>query len=418
METRLEKGKQIAKAGKVREKAGTWLVPSQSRTGTGYVVKFTPDGYTCDCPDYEFRHQDCKHIYAVCVVVTQRETVTERVERVAANGAKTVTTKTVTVEKRGTYPQNWPAYNKAQTEEKHTFLRLLADLCSGIEEPAQPATGRRHLPLRDMLFCAALKVYSTVSGRRAQCDLQDACDKGYIARVPHFNSVFNTFEREDLTAILERLIVTSSAPLAAVEQDFAVDSTGLTTTRFVRWYDAKYGDEMAQHEWIKLHLMCGVKTNIVTSVLATHGSANDSPILPLLVGQTAARFTMRDVSADKGYISKRNLQEIMSRGAQPYIPFKSNATGGATKGTTLWKRLYHFYEFQRETFLAHYHKRSNVETTFHMIKSKFGDALRSKTQVAQFNEAMCKVLCHNICVVIQSMHELGISPDFGAAQAA
>ena len=59
-----------------------------------------------------------------------------------------------------------------------------------------------------------------------------------------------------------------------------------------------------------------------------------------------------------------------------------------------------------------------METTFHMIRSKFGDALRSKTQVAQFNEAMCKVLCHNICVVIQSMHELGISPDFGTAAAA
>ena len=332
METRLEKGKQIAKAGKVREKAGTWLVPSQSRNGTGYVVKFTPDGYTCDCPDYEFRHQDCKHIYAVCVVVTQRETVTERVEQVAANGAKTVTTKTVTVEKRVTYPQNWPAYNKAQTEEKHTFLRLLADLCASIEEPAQPATGRRHLPLRDLLFCAALKVYSTVSGRRAQCDLQDACDKGYIARVPHFNSVFNTFEREDLTAILERLIVTSSAPLAAVEQDFAVDSTGLTTTRFVRWYDAKYGEQMAQHEWIKLHLMCGVKTNIVTSVEVSGRNDHDSPFLIPLVNDTAQNFTLKEVSADKAYSSRNNLRAIRDHRAVPYIPFKISSTGTGLVG--------------------------------------------------------------------------------------
>ena len=175
---------------------------------------------------------------------------------------------------------------------------------------------------------------------------------------------------------------------------------------------------MAHHVWIKLHLACGVKTNIVTSVVATEGNMNDSPVLPLLLAQTSRTFTMRDVSADKGYISKANLAAIVGYGAHPYIPFKSNATGGAEKGTTLWKRMYHYYNFQRETFLAHYHKRSNVETTFHMIKSKFGDALRSKTQVAQFNEALCKVLCHNICVVIQSMHELGVSPDFGAAQAA
>ncbi|HEV2123952.1 MAG TPA: transposase, partial [Chloroflexota bacterium] len=182
---------------------------------------------------------------------------------------------------------------------------------------------------------------------------------------------FRCFENEDVTEVLERLITASSAPLAAVEHDFAADSTGLTTTRFVRWYDAKYGEEMAHHIWIKLHLMCGVKTNIVTSVLATKGTAGDSPVLPLLVGQTAQRFTLHEVSADMAYSSKANLQEIVWRGAEPYIPFKSNATGGAEKGTTLWKRLFHFYSYQRDTFLAHYHKRSNVESTFHMINSVF-----------------------------------------------
>jgi len=32
--------------------------------------------------------------------------------------------------------------------------------------------------------------------------------------------------------------------------------------------------------------------------------------------------------------------------------------------------------------------------------------------VAQVNELLCKVLCHNLCVVIQSMYELGIDPTF------
>ena len=53
-----------------------------------------------------------------------------------------------------------------------------------------------------------------------------------------------------------------------------------------------------------------------------------------------------------------------------------------------------------------------------MMKRKFGDALRSKTQVAQFNEMLCKVLAHNVCCVIQSMHELGVNPDFARVQAA
>lgn len=70
--------------------------------------------------------------------------------------------------------------------------------------------------------------------------------------------------------------------------------------------------------------------------------------------------------------------------------------------------------FNREAFLAHYHKRSNVESTFSAIKAKFGDALRSKTHTAQVNEALCKVLCHNICVLVGSIYELGIESTFWA----
>jgi hypothetical protein len=68
--------------------------------------------------------------------------------------------------------------------------------------------------------------------------------------------------------------------------------------------------------------------------------------------------------------------------------------------------------FRREEFLQHYHKRSNVESTFSMMKRKFGDSLRSKTDVAMVNETLCKILCHNLVVLIHEMHELGIDPVF------
>ncbi len=61
-----------------------------------------------------------------------------------------------------------------------------------------------------------------------------------------------------------------------------------------------------------------------------------------------------------------------------------------------------------------YHKRSNVESTFAMIKAKFGERLKSKSKMAQTNEILCKILCHNICVVVQSIYELGIEPHFWA----
>ena len=54
-----------------------------------------------------------------------------------------------------------------------------------------------------------------------------------------------------------------------------------------------------------------------------------------------------------------------------------------------------------------------------MIKGKFGSQLRSKSDTGQINEALCKVLAHNICVLVQATHELGIeSVFFAPAQAA
>jgi len=160
-----------------------------------------------------------------------------------------------------------------------------------------------------------------------------------------------------------------------------------------------------------MHLTCGTSTHIVTSDELSSARMHDSPYFKTLVEQTAkAGFTMREIRADKGYISSDNLQTVIDHGATPYIPFKTNTTGKS--GSELWLRLFHYNNFKREAFLTPYHKRSNVETTFSMIKAKFGERLRSKTETAQVNEALCKVRCHNLCVVIQSMYELGIAPEF------
>lgn len=86
-------------------------------------------------------------------------------------------------------------------------------------------------------------------------------------------------------------------------------------------------------------------------------------------------------------------------GAVPYIPFRSNATG-TSRGSSTWRKMYHYFMYNQKEFMQHYHKRSNVETTMHMIKTEFGGNLRSKEKTSQVNELLAKVLCHNICVVI------------------
>jgi transposase len=166
--------------------------------------------------------------------------------------------------------------------------------------------------------------------------------------------------------------------------------------------------------------MCGVKTHIVTSAEATSHFSADNAQLPVLVKKTAETFDINEVSADKAYTDRRNLWAVQAVGGTAYIPFRSNSTGLGDhhhKFDNLWNRMFHFYNFNREAFLAHYHKRSNVETAFSMIKAKFGGAVRAKSPVAQVNEVLCKILCHNICVLIQSIYELGLEPTFWTVEA-
>jgi transposase len=404
--SRQQRGLELAATRSIRQKGGIWVVPSQVGTGT-YNVHIMPKIASCTCPDFETRGVTCKHIFAVTYVMKREQ---------HADGSETVT-KTLTVTattERTTYPQNWPAYNAAQTNEKSKFQSLLADLCSGIEEPQTRKMGRPSLPLSDAIFSATFKVYSTVSGRRFMTDLREAETNGFISKAPHYNSIFNYLENPELTSILHTLITQSSLPLRSVETGFAVDSSGFVTSRFVRWYDHKYGQVRQQHDWVKCHLMCGVKTNIVTAVEIHDRNANDSPLLPAMVETTARNFKMSEVSADKGYASKANADAVTKAGATPFIAFASHHRGN---GGGTWEKMYHYFSFRRTEFLQHYHKRSNVESTFSMMKRKFGDGLRSKTDVAMVNETLCKVLCHNLVVLIHEMYELGIDPVFWTAAA-
>ena len=309
---------------------------------------------------------------------------------------------------RKTYPQDWPAYNAAQTSEKDTFMVLLADLCSNIPQP-EYSFGRPRLSLADMVYTGATKVYSGFSARRFDCDVRDACRHGFIGAPPSFNSVNRYIASPELTEVIIDLIERSSEPLGVVESDFAADSTGFSTCRFDRWYDAKWGKEKVQRKWLKAHIVTGARTNIVTAVEITPSNIHDSPVLPGLLNCTAERFTMAEVSADKAYLSEANLSHIESLGAAPYIPFKSNTTG---RGSPMWRRLHAYFTLNEAAWKNHYHKRSNVETTFSMVKGKFGDSVRSKSETGQINEVLLKFLCHNICVLIHAMHELGVTPSF------
>ncbi|HEY4188586.1 MAG TPA: transposase [Polyangia bacterium] len=399
---RQEKGRALARDKRIKRIAGaTWAVPSQGGA-TAYLVNEM--AATCSCPDYETRRVKCKHMWAVEIVKTVET---------AADGTQ-VTTESVKIVRK-TYTQNWSAYNAAQVAEKETAMTLLRSLCEGVQTPARKVRGRKPVAYSDAAYAMTMKVWTTVSGRRANGDINACAEDGHLSREVSYNSLFDYFDKPEMTPILTGLVEASAAPLASVETAFAVDSTGFSTSVYRRWFDAKYGKEMAESTWLKAHAMVGTTTNVVTSINVTDSSGADSPELPALVASTARRFTMAEVSADKAYLGHANLAAIEAIGAVPFVPFKSNSRSA---GSPAWRRMWGLFMYRQDEFLAAYHKRSNVEATFSAIKRKFGGSVRSKKFTAQVNEVLCKVLCHNLSCLVMAMHELGIEPDFGGGKVA
>ena len=416
---RQQRGIAIAAITPLKETKVGYSVPSQSGNGS-YIVRFDDaDNPACSCPDFALRDARCKHIYAVELALMREDNPAQSPDWAGkAKKAETV--------KKPTYPQDWPRYNQYQVNEEEVAKKLLRTLCDSIEQPAQ-GRGRPKMPLGDMVFAVTAKVFSTMSVRRSMTGMRNATDNGHLDKTPSITSMFRYLENPAVTPILQKLIEDSAGPLRGLEEDFAVDSSGFSTSVFDRHFDFKWGTKgkrkqpHRQAKFITAHIACGVRSNIVTAAIVRTDRSHDSVHLPELLRRTAGNFSIRNFLGDLGYLSTKNFEEIVAAGATPRIPFKRNSKARQSQkkpgpGADLWERLYHEFSLQREAWLNEYRPRSNVETCFSMAKLKFGGFVRSKTEVAQINEVYAKLLCHNLSVLVRIMYTLGITPTWDSGE--
>jgi transposase len=390
MEARKLRGAAIAEAGGLQKMGDhLWVVPSQSHAGK-WVVDHSGDEPTCTCPDYEKRSAFCKHIFAIEI------------------HERRLTMPTDTPTERKTYTQDWPAYNAAQVNERDHFLQLLHGICQGITMPEQTGRGRPKTPLADVVFAMAIKVYEGKSGRRASSVIRDCAKDGLIDKPVSYNTISDYMRKSELTPLLRVLVQESAAPLAGLETTVAVDSSGFGTSTYDRWFDQKWGKSKKRRKFVKAHAACGTRTNVCTDLVVN--DRGDATQMETLLDGTAKHFRMEEVSADKAYSSKANLAATMAHGAVPYIPFKEGTT--AKNGPAIWRKMFHYFQYKREDFDAAYHRRSNVETLFGVVKGKFGSSVRAKDEAAQVNEVYLKFIAHNIVVLVSAIYEFGLIPEF------
>lgn len=321
-------------------------------------------------------------------------------------------------EKRTYSQESWSLYEKACSQEKLMFLRILKDAVDYMNlEYKYKGNGRPQIFYDDLIKALCIKAYHQYSSWRLESELKIARAMGIIEQIPK-RSTLNKYNKDaKITEMLHRLYKIIAEPLAEIEVYFSPDATGIRNAygndRWIKIRHTKKEKNKAR-EYTKLHIISGIKTNCICSVRITRGIAHESPYFKPLLKDTAKIFTIRELSADAGYLSKDNVNAIAKMGAVPFIMGKKNVNV-PMKGYSSWGMMLRLWKNHQMFFAEHYHRRSNVESTFSALKRKFGDFCRCKQPESQENEILAKIVCFNACVLAESLLSYDLKGGFIAS---
>ncbi len=316
-----------------------------------------------------------------------------------------------------TYSQDWPLYQQASSQEKLMFFRILKDAVDYLMiDYEYSGNGRPPVYYADILKSLCIKAYHNYSSWRLESELKIARAMGIIDDVYKRPTLMKYMQDERITKLLQKLIKIIAQPIAPIEVYFAADATGISNMYGnTRWMKIRHTKEemRKRREYSKLHIISGVKTNIICSAKVTKGAVNESPHFKALLDDTAKIFSVKEVLADAGYLSKENVKAVEAIGAVPFIMGKKRVNVPGRRGNmSAWGAMLRLWKNHQMYFAEHYHKRSNVESTFGALKRKFGDFCRCKKLVSQENEILSKIVCFNAAVLSEALLSFDLKCEF------
>lgn len=292
-----------------------------------------------------------------------------------------------------------------------TFLAWLNALCKTVDDRL-PAARRPRVRTGDVIFCLVVKVMLRQSYSLLDSLFHELNSEGYVEQLPARSTLANYLNDARLTPVLEKLIGRSSTPLRDTETHFAVDSTPFRLHQFAITVDKKTGKKVERRTWIRLHVICSVTTGIITAARATSRFVAEQRVFePLLRDTAALGFNIQGVSGDKNYLSRRHVELVRDMGATPYLTFKKNSRK-KEGDSAAWVESFDRYRSASAEDLQRYRERSMVEATFSAIKRRTGWYIESKSETAQYNEALCKALSRNLIVLCQHMNMINTDKGF------
>jgi hypothetical protein len=500
-DARAHRGAVIAATSRLRRKGDVWTVPSQSGK-RDYKVN-VQDG-TCECADFAELPKLCKHRLGVLFTIL-RETDGPSGRRLVIEALKT-RPKAKFVDTRDPVVENVVAEHL-----KLALLKLARSLFLLAPEPvrridqktgALQRRGRPRIPIADVLTIAlAMQVYRRPwkQLKEVLLRLQEAklIAVGPDGKLPHPNSIARWIEDKRLTAVILEILRYSALVLLArgmdgrtefevedvakvplhakdeakdlseeFEKTYAIDGSGLATTRGSNWFGKRLDDFAKKAEadavkeareeaeargerlpqikkivakarkaakkamktalrghkvYVKLHLCIHVRTRAIMAAHVTRGfgsGSSDQANYEKLMEQTNELAAIRRMLVDKIYQTHDNVEATARIGADFYSIPKTRSVGQGD-GPVSWIDFLERYYADPEKFTEVYHGRSTVEHVFGSMWANFGNVLASQWFVGQTNETLLKCVGFNLLRVLKSLANFpelwGLIPGFEAA---
>ncbi|EDY35445.1 Transposase, IS4 family protein [Aciduliprofundum boonei T469] len=162
-----------------------------------------------------------------------------------------------------------------------------------------------------------------------------------LKKIPHKSTISRELRR--IPELWIRIVLREIIRAIGIPSKFAVDSTGIQISYRSYYYTVRIGEMERIRKCLKLHAAVDIEKKLITNAIVTKWHANDSPyLIPLLEKEKK----IKEIYADKGYDSLRNIRFVLSKGGMPYIAIREKASRGLRRRllklskSPEWKKKY------------------------------------------------------------------------------
>ena len=307
------------------------------------------------------------------------------------------------------YPVLFRYFLKALIDEAYASLsQKEKDI---LEPPKDTQRGRKPIPFKERIFYLVDQVNTGKADLEYEGMMGEIVRQGYTSAPCRCTSLSKYANDSALPIFFDRLIEHSARAMNRYEHIFAIDATGFNCTTKNDYYAQKH-HRKKESDWCDTHVICGVNSNIITAATVHHKYTSDEldEVIPLLE-KTRRIFAIDYLLGDGGYMSEEKMEQVSSEcSVRMVFPIKDNTLAYSPSRGVAWNENVRLN--LSEIWNDIYHPRSNVETVFSSIKKRIGETVHAHGEIARINEVYCKLVVHNLYVLIVYYFVAKICPPF------